>query len=492
MTTLNTISKIPHIVVLILLSFLQPNFSTKAATVEENLIMGEEIEGVLENRKVDPIKTGKRTIRVLVNYNATNYFIVKGKQAGLEYELMHSFESYLNKGLTADKKIHLIFIALPFEQLIPALLSGEGDVIAAGMTITPERKNKVAFSSPYRTNISEVVVRNKNTKKVEKAQDLSGKLVHVVRGSSYFSSLQRLNKVLKQEKKPEVAIVQTDKSLVSEDILQMVNAGIFNYTVVDSHIANIWSRVLDNIVTEEGAAISTGSQIAWAVRKSDKDLLYKLNLFIKKYKQGTTAGNVLFNRYYKNTKWITNPVSESSLKRLHQYQKSFIKYGNQYNIDWVMLTALGYQESKLNQRAKSNHGAVGVMQIKPSTAADKNIKITGVKESSDKNIHAATKYLAFLRSRYFSDPKIEPIEQLAFTLAAYNAGPARIVQMRNKAKKLGKNPNKWFFNVEYVTRRYASSEPVNYVANIMKYYLTFKSTIEAEGARIKATEKLQK
>ena len=492
MTTLNTISKIPHIVVLILLSFLQPNFSTKAATVEENLIMGEEIEGVLENRKVDPIKTGKRTIRVLVNYNATNYFIVKGKQAGLEYELMHSFESYLNKGLTADKKIHLIFIALPFEQLIPALLSGEGDVIAAGMTITPERKNKVAFSSPYRTNISEVVVRNKNTKKVEKAQDLSGKLVHVVRGSSYFSSLQRLNKVLKQEKKPEVAIVQTDKSLVSEDILQMVNAGIFNYTVVDSHIANIWSRVLDNIVTEEGAAINTGSQIAWAVRKSDKDLLYKLNLFIKKYKQGTTAGNVLFNRYYKNTKWITNPVSESSLKRLHQYQKSFIKYGNQYNIDWVMLTALGYQESKLNQRAKSNHGAVGVMQIKPSTAADKNIKITGVKESSDKNIHAATKYLAFLRSRYFSDPTIEPIEQLAFTLAAYNAGPARIVQMRNKAKKLGKNPNKWFFNVEYVTRRYASSEPVNYVANIMKYYLTFKSTIEAEGERIKATEKLQK
>src|SRR5210317_61023 len=148
MTTLNTISKIPHIVVLILLSFLQPNFSTKAATVEENLIMGEEIEGVLENRKVDPIKTGKRTIRVLVNYNATNYFIVKGKQAGLEYELMHSFESYLNKVLTADKKIHLIFIALPFEQLIPALLSGEGDVIAAGMTITPERKKKVVFTNP--------------------------------------------------------------------------------------------------------------------------------------------------------------------------------------------------------------------------------------------------------------------------------------------------------------------------------------------------------
>jgi membrane-bound lytic murein transglycosylase MltF len=492
MRSLNWISQATLMVVVILFSSAHLGHAAQGASGGDIEKMGEETELILQKRKVDPIRAGKRSIRVLVNYNATNYFIVKGKQAGLEYELMNSFENYLNKGLTADKKIHLVFIALPFEQLIPALLSGQGDIIAAGMTITSGRKNKVAFSSPYRTNISEVVVRNKNAKKVEKAQDLSKKLVHVVRGSSYFSSLQRLNKELKKENKPQVTIVQTDKSLVSEDILQMVNAGIFNYTVVDSHIANIWSRVLDNIVTEEGAAISTGSQIAWAVRKSDKDLLYKLNLFLKKYKQGTTAGNVLFNRYYKNTKWITNPVSESSLKRLHQYQKSFIKYGNQYNIDWVMLTALGYQESKLNQKAKSNHGAVGVMQIKPSTAADKNIKITGVKESSDKNIHAATKYLAFLRSRYFSDPKIEPIEQLAFTLAAYNAGPARIVQMRNKAKKLGKNPNKWFFNVEYVTRRYASSEPVNYVANIMKYYLTFKSTIEAEGARIKATEKLQK
>ena len=202
-------------------------------------------------------------------------------------------------------------------------------------------------------------------------------------------------------------------------------------------------------------------------------------------------GNVIFNRYYKNTKWISNPVSDKSMERFQEYQKSFMKYGRQYNIDWVMLTALGFQESKLNQNLKSKHGAVGVMQIKPSTAADKNIEITGVKESYDKNIHAATKYLAFLRSRYFSDPKISPIEQLAFTLAAYNAGPARITQMRNKAKKLGKDPNKWFFNVEYVTRRYASNEPVNYVANIMKYYLTYKSVIELESARMKATEKVK-
>jgi len=492
MRRLNWIAKSTVVVALIFFSSFNQAYTATTASAEKNATMGEETDLILQSRKVDPIRTGKRTIRVLVNYNATNYFIVKGKQTGLEYELMHSFENYLNKGRTADKKVHMIFIAMPFEQLIPALLSGKGDVIAAGMTKTPERSKKVAFSNAYRTNISEIVVRNKKAQKVDTAHDLSNKIVHVVRGSSYFSSLQHLNKELQQEKKPLAKIVQTDKHLTSEDILQMVNAGIYNYTVVDSHIAGIWSKVLDNIISETGTAVSTGSQIAWAVRKSDKDLLYKLNVFHKKHKQGTKVGNVLFNRYYKNTKWINNPVSASSMKRLNQYQKSFIKYGKQYNIDWVMLTALGYQESKLNQKQRSSHGAVGVMQIKPSTAADKNIKIKGVKGSSDKNIHAATKYLAFLRSRYFSDPKIAPLEQLAFTLAAYNAGPARIVQMRNKAKKVGKDPNKWFFNVEYVTRRYASSQPVDYVANIMKYYLAFKSTIDAETARMKATEKLKK
>lgn len=491
MNRFNWVSKTTLTVILILFSSFQQCYAAQAEAVDQNTIMGEEADVILDARKVDPIKKAKRTIRVLVTYNATNYFIVKGKQAGLEYELMHSFENYLNKGLSADKKVHMIFIALPFDELIPALLSGQGDIIAAGMTITSERLKEVTFSNPYRTNISEVVVRYSKAEKVETATELSGKLLHVVSGSSYFTSLQRLNKELEQENKPPVIIVQTDKHLTSEDILQMVNAGIYNYTVVDSHIADLWSRILDNIVAETGASISAGSQIAWAVRKKDTELKDKLNLFLKTVKQGTTKGNVLFNRYYKNTQWIKNPVSDSSIKRLHEYQKSFIKYGNQYSIDWVMLTALGYQESKLNQQQKSSHGAVGVMQIKPSTAADKNINITGVKKSYDKNIHAATKYLAFLRSRYFADPKIDPVEQLAFTLAAYNAGPARIVQMQDKARKLGKDPNKWFFNVEYVTRRYASSQPVDYVANIMKYYLAFKSTIEAEEARKKATEKLR-
>jgi len=484
MLSLNTFVKF---FCLFLLLSTQPVFANQ----DKDTLMGSEADILLQKRFGDPIKEGRRVLRVLVSYNATNYFILKGRQAGLEFELMNSFEKDLNKNRTADKKVHLFYIALPFDQLIPALLDGRGDVIAAGMTITPERSNKVLFSKPYRTGISEVTVRNRTAEKLTNSQQLSGKTVAVVKGSSYVTHLNDLNDLFKREKKPLVKIIEADKSLTSEDILQMVNAGIYKYTIVDSHIASLWSQVLDNITVDTGATISTGSEIAWAMRKSDSAFKFKLNTFLQKNKQGTLTGNVLFNRYYKNTRWIKNPVDTETMKRFQDYQKSFIKYGREYKIDWLMLTALGYQESKLNQWVESKQGAVGVMQIKPSTAADKNIKITGVRNSYDRNIHAATKYLAFIRKRYFSDPKIEPLEQLAFTLAAYNAGAARITKMRNRAKLLGKDPNKWFFSVEQVTRQYSSSEPVDYVAHIMKYYVAFKSLIAAEEARKNAAEMIK-
>jgi membrane-bound lytic murein transglycosylase MltF len=454
--------------------------------------MGNEAVALIEKRTYDPIANNRRAIRVLVNYNMTNYFVVEGKQGGLEFELMHAFEKFLNKGLPAEKHYHLVFITAPFDRLISDLVNGEGDIVAAGLTVTESRQQKVTFTDPYLKDISEVVVRNKQAQKIPDADALSGKTVNVVKGSSYVTHLHQLNARLAKKKRKPVKIVEVDEYLASEDLLEMANAGIFDYVVVDSHIAQLWAKVLSSIIVEQDARISDGNEIAWAIRKNNTTLKQKLNSFVKEYKQGTLLGNVLFNRYYNNTKWVTNPVSDNTLKRLHEYEAAFKKYGKQYHIDWLMLVAQGYQESKLNQSVQSSHGAVGVMQIKPSTAADKNIGITGVKKSYDRNIHAGTKYLNFLRERYFSDPKIPPVEQLAFTLAAYNAGPARINQMRNKAKSLGKDPNKWFFNVENVTRQYASSEPVTYVANIMKYFVAFKSALAVGETRLEAAEKIMK
>ena len=454
--------------------------------------MGKALENLIVDRTTDPIAKNHRAIRVLVSYNATNYFVVKSQQHGLEYELMENFAKDLNKHhKQADKKRHMVYISVPFDQLIPSLLAGKGDIIAAGLTVTPWRAKKIGFTNPYRSGISEVVVRSAKSAAVEKIEELSGKTVHVMRGSSYADHLRGLNSRLKKKGLKPVKIVEADKSLTSEDILQMVNAGIYQYTIVDSHIADLWARLLENIRVEPSATVNEDGKIAWAVRKENKHLLNKLNAFVAKHRQGTMMGNILFNRYYKDTKWIVNPLTESTMKRLERYQESFQKYGDKYGIAWIMLTAQGFQESRLNQAKVSRAGAVGVMQIKPSTAADKNVGIKGVREDADKNIHAAIKYLDFIRSRYFSDPGIAPVDQVALSLAAYNAGPARIASMRKKTKQAGLDPNVWFNNVEQITRKHVGSEPVNYVANIIKYYIAFKSTLDTATQRIEATEKLR-
>jgi membrane-bound lytic murein transglycosylase MltF len=135
--------------------------------------------------------------------------------------------------------------------------------------------------------------------------------------------------------------------------------------------------------------------------------------------------------------------------------------------------AIGYQESQLDQSKRSRAGAVGVMQIKPSTAADTNVGITGV-DQLENNIHAAAKYLAFLRDRYFSNPEIDDFNRDFLTLAAYNAGPARVRQLRNEAEVDGLDPNVWFGEVEQVAARRIGRETVRYVSNIAKYEFAYR------------------
>jgi membrane-bound lytic murein transglycosylase MltF len=434
----------------------------------------------------DPIATNKRLIRVLVSYNDTNYFVVDGgKQRGLEYDLMRTFEKYLNGGkVPTDKGLHLVFISVPFDQLLPKLVAGEGDVAAAGFTITPEREKLVAFSRPYRKNVTEILVRHSATKPLASLQDLAGKRMHLVSGSSYLSHTHRLNQRFAREGLKPVLVEEVDPNLEAEDVLQMVNANIYRYTLVDDHIAMLWSQVLDNIVIQPDISVNQGGEIAWAVRKNNPALLARLNKFVAGHKQGTLLGNMLFKRYYKNTRWVRNPVNKQSKSTIAKLRPYFRKYGEMYHIDWKLLAALAFQESGLDQKKKNRSGAVGVMQIKPSTAADKNIGIKGVAKSAEKNIHAGAKYLAFLRKRYFSDPAISKEAQIDFTLAAYNAGPARVQSLRKKAAKKGLDRNQWFFNVEHVARKQIGKETVTYVANILKYYIAFESaeeTLEKRG-----------
>jgi membrane-bound lytic murein transglycosylase MltF len=392
----------------------------------------------------------RRFIRVLVSYNATNFFIDRGQPRGLEYELLERYEEYLNQQQPKGSiKVTLIYRVLPFDRLLPALLEGRGDIAAAGLTITPERSKKVAFTQPYIRNINEIAVTSQKVKDLKTVQGLSGRSVIVVAGSSYVQHLKQLNKELSLKGVAPAKVKSADENLEAEDILQMVNAGIYNLTVVDEHVADLWSKVLNKLVLRKDIAINRGGNIAWAVRKNNPQLLASLNKFVHSHRQGTLIGNILLKRYFENTSWVKNPLEESEVKKLDYLRSTIQKYARQYGFDWLKIAALGYQESGLDQNARSPRGAVGIMQILPSTAAGAQVGIADITKV-DNNIHAGVKYLAFLRDRYFSNPEIKPVDRVDFTMAAYNAGPARVIQLRQSAAKEGLDPNRWFQNVEYV------------------------------------------
>jgi len=134
----------------------------------------------------------------------------------------------------------------------------------------------------------------------------------------------------------------------------------------------------------------------------------------------------------------------------------------------------------------SHAGAVGVMQIKPSTAAGAPIGITGV-DQLENNVRAGAKYLRFIIDRYYNNQAIRPLDRELFAMASYNAGPARIAQLRRQAADVGLDPNRWFQNVELVVSKEIGRETVDYVGNIYKYYLTYNLLDQQRRARERAT-----
>jgi len=433
-----------------------------------------------------------KAVRVLVSYNNTNFFEVGGQQKGLEAELMRQYEKYLRKGPYEMKsQVHVVFIALPFTQLIPALIEGRGDIVAAGLTITPERQKQVQFTDPYIKSVDEIVVTAKDVMDLKGITDLSGRKIHVVSGSSYAEHLTALNRQFEKYGLKPAEIVAVGETIESEDLMQMVNAGIFKLMVVDHYIAELWSKVLKNLVLRKDLKIHSGGKIAWAVRKDNPKLLSNLNTFVNKHREGTLLGNILIKRYYGNTKWVKNPLTALEEKKLEKLIGLFRQYAKMYGFDWLKIAALAYQESRLDPKKKSRQGAVGIMQIKPDTAADANVNIKDVSKIEN-NIHAGVKYLAFLRDRYFEDPAIEPDARVDFTFAAYNAGPGRVISLRQKAQQLNLDPNQWFFNVEHVARKEIGMETVQYVANVNKYYIAYKSMDEVLGKKTMELDKLRK
>jgi len=419
----------------------------------------------------------RREIRVLVVYSKTFYFLDQGRQRGATYELLKQFEKFINKKLkTKTLKLRVLFIPVRRDQLIPWLVAGRGDIAAANLTITPQRQKQVDFSDPLAFGVKELLVTGPAAPEVKNLDDLAGKEIHVRRSSSYYESLSQLNQSFRQAGKPKMNLVLADEIFEDEDLLEMVNAGLIPMIVMDSHKAEFWEQIFDHIKVHSDIAVRSGGEIAWAFRKASPKLKAVVNEFVKGHKKGTLFGNLLLKRYLRDTKYVKNSIAQKELEKFEAMVTLFQKYAGQYDFDYLMIGAQAFQESGLDQSKRSPAGAIGVMQMLPSTAADPNVGIPDI-EKLDRNIHAGTKYLRFIVDRYFTDEAMDDANKMLFAFASYNAGPARVISLRNKAAKMGLDPNVWFHNVEVVAAKEIGRETVQYVSNIYKYYIAYRMVV---------------
>lgn len=424
-----------------------------------------------------------RLIRVLAPYDQILYFMDRGRQMGITYEMGTAFDEYLNKKYKSKSlRMRVAFIPTPRDRLLPDLIAGRGDIVAGGLTETPERLKAVDFADPVATNVQEIVIAGPSATAVATLDDLGGKEVVVRKSSSYYEHLTTLNEKLKSAGKKPIKLVAADEDLDDGGIIEMAAADLIGFTVVDKYKAVFWKQIFDKIQVRTDLVVNDGGDIGWAIRKNSPLLKAEIDDFMKTHKQGSAYLSQLIQKYLKNTKFVTNATSKAEMEKFQRVVGLFRKYGTEYDFDYLMLLAQGYQESQLDQTARSPRGAVGIMQLLPETASSDEVGITGIDKDADKNIHAGSRYLRRLTDRYLDDPGLDQKNKTLMAFAAYNAGPGNLRKFRLLAEKSGLDKNVWFNNVEIAAARVVGRETVDYVSNIYKYYVAYKLTLDDETA----------
>jgi membrane-bound lytic murein transglycosylase MltF len=437
------------------------------------------------------VLAARRAIRVLVPYSKTLYFEDLGcVQRGISYDFMHAFEDALNKKLgRAEVRVHVVFIPVPRDRLIPMLLSGEGDVVAANLTVTPERSRSVDFVTPAASGVREIVVTGPGAPALHSLDDLAGQQVYVRRSSSYYQSLTALNESFRSRRLAAIRLREAPERFETEDLLEMVNAGLVPIVVADDYLARFWHRVYPDLEVREDLVLRTEGDIAFAIRKNSPKLKAELDAFTVTHREGTLFGNVTLQKYLQQTRWAKNAVSEEELKKFDTMVSLFRKYGAQYRINWLLMAAQGFQESQLDQTRRSAVGAIGVMQIMPATGREMQV---GDITQLEPNIHGGVKYVRRMVDAYYKNEPMDALNKMLFAFASYNAGPQRIRGLRKEAAALKLNPNVWFDNVEIVAARRIGRETVQYVSNIYKYYIAYSLVQDDVARRLREATRTRK
>ena len=425
----------------------------------------------------------RRAIRVLTVYGPGRYFLEDGPR-GTVQEYADKLQNLVNRAFkTGLLAVQVTVIPVARDQLFPALRAGYGDIVMAGTTVTDNRQVAVDFTNPVSKPLKEVLITGPSAPRLGSLVDLSDKTVYLRLSSSYAESVRDLSQKLVEQGQAPIRIEAVDESLEDEDLIEMVDTGLLNWAVVDDYKPQMWREVFTRVTVRDDLVLREGARLAWAIRPDSPQLKAFLDTFLKENREGTLFGNIIRNRYIRDFDWTENAMGATELSRYHKLSALFGKYGRDYGMDPTLLAAQGFQESRLDQSVRSPVGAIGVMQLLPSTAEDKNVAIPNIDEL-EPNIEAGAKYMAFLKERYFSGPELDDLNGSLLALASYNAGPGRIRRLRREAAERGYDPNLWFDNVEVIVAEQVGRETVQYVSNIFKYYLSYRwiNTADAERA----------
>ncbi len=403
--------------------------------ITEHVMTGHRRE--LSTGDLETIKE-RGVLRVLTSNNAVNYFLYRGQQKGFDYELA--------KMVTARLGVRLEMVVPPqFDQLIPWLLEGRGDVIAGSLTITPERETHLDFSEPY-LYVEEILVQSAKAEgKLSSIEELEGRTIHVQKSSSYFRTLQEL-----QQTYGPFTIVEAPEDLEIEALMDWVAQGRIELTVADRHLLDAELTYRDDIEAAFPLAVSdpdsdpSRKKIAFGVRKSNPELKAFLDGYVMEIYRGLEY-NIARKRYFHTPHNLRREKEERAYisGRISPYDETLKKYSKQYELDWRLMSALAYEESRFRPGVQSWAGAQGLFQVMPSTGLE-----LGFSDLYDVeiNIHAGIRQMHRLIDRW--NPEIRFEERVRFALAAYNAGWGHVEDARRLAAQKGWNPNQWFDHVE--------------------------------------------
>lgn len=435
----------------------------------------------------------RRLIRFIVPHNKTWYFLDGARERGIIHDYAKAFEQWINRKYKTkyNQRIRVIFIPVARDQIFSSLQSGLGDIATGGLTVTPSREETVSFASPLIKDVAEMIVTSPSGPTLNTLDDLAGKEVYVRKSSSYWEHLEALNDKFADENKPLMKLIPADENLEDEDILEMVNADLIDIAITDRYLANYWKKIFTKINIHKDMPLTTGGVIAWGVRKDSPQLKAEIDAFMKNHAFGSIFQKIVMFRYLDSTDYVLNATAQKEMQKFNAVVDFFKRYGSQYDFDYLMLIAQGYQESELNPKARSKKGAVGIMQVLPSTAERPPISIPNVTTNVENNIHAGVKYLHLLADSSVNQPGIDPQNRLLLTFAGYNAGPGNLNKFRKIAKDSRLNPNVWFNNVEFGAARVVGRETVDYVGNIYQYYIAYKLVQERQKQAPKAEIKPQ-